>query len=120
MEEMLEGMYVAVHSLARVLETKCGSDSLPENLRLLVAAGAQATAESLEQEIDSQIKSGSQPLAAKFVRAAMNVSWDDAHGITERWSGYTRAERIRVIRFTKLGALISSNKPSESSEAPHD
>jgi len=120
LEVMLDGMLDVIQTLSRVVDVKVSKDAPNEELDRLIEAISQEAASTLEQEIDQQIKTVSEHRAVRFVRGAMAVTWDDALAITARWNSYSQTERIRMVRFSKLAAFISSNQLDTSCKVLRD
>lgn len=80
------------------LEGKLGPGFLGENL-VLVANDTGLEAGEHGARIDTLLRQGKQPEAARFVREFAGVTWDQAHYATKRWEYWPPEQRLRWVQL---------------------
>jgi hypothetical protein len=102
-----------LHTLADKLEAKFGPDFLGDEFRQLAQSGRGAEAQIVR--IDQLLKQGDQPTAARELRDAAGITWDEAHLITGNWSSYSRDQKLQWIQVhqwsLQVAKLANSDQP---------
>ena len=112
-EHLLEETLAAVRSIAEVLITKFGEDTLPPHLRRLANPNLPAKIETLAHSIEELLVAGRKPAANRMLHDEMGLTWDEANALMASWSGLSKDARSRSIRLALFSqALGKSNAPT--------
>lgn len=78
-------------------------------MRRVLAADNAAERKELSARIDGLLAEGQDAPAARLVREALGMSWDEAHAALARWPDRSAAQRTHWLRLAQLHKALSGH-----------